>query len=85
MESPVLSLLKFSTFCLATVNVFIAIQLAVKARLLDAQNPVPPGVREIELWLEHLPVGVVVVWALTTLAIAVHNKLSTGSFMRASP
>ncbi len=80
-----LALLKFSTFFLATVNVFIAIQLAVKARLLDAQHPVPPGTREIELWLEHLPVGVVVVWMLTTLAIAVHNKMSTGSYTRASP
>jgi len=80
-----LSTFKFFMFGLATANVFIAIQLAVKARLLDAQNPVPPGTREIELWLEHLPVGVILLWLLTTLAIAVHNKVSTGSFTQAAP
>jgi hypothetical protein len=80
-----LSLFKYFSFGLAMTNVFIAIQLAVKARLLDVQHPVPPGTREIELWLEHLPVGIVVVWLLTTLAIAVHNKMSTGSFTRTRP
>ena len=80
-----LATLKLFTFCLAISNVFIAVTLDLKLRQVSDAYPIPPGTTTLELWLEHYPLALLAMWAVTTLVIVLHNKLTTGFFTRSGP
>ena len=69
--------LKMGLFALAYANVAAALQLSVATNELCKGDAVP---FDLTWWVGHMPVTLVAVWLLTTAAILVHNKGTSGQY-----
>jgi hypothetical protein len=72
------TVLKLFMWLVAMANVGTALIIDAKLQRAKEMVPPPPGIPEFMLWLEHVTLVLVGLWAISTFVILLHNKLTTG-------